>query len=78
MPYTNDYNHNRSKEGSRDTHKSTTQQQHAHKQKRAQIKTTESELKNELKSLSTKSTAWLQRFGVVLCSKGAWLIAPCA
>jgi hypothetical protein len=34
MPYTNDYNQNWSKEGSRDTHKSTTQQQHAHKQKR--------------------------------------------
>jgi hypothetical protein len=32
-PYTNDYNQNRSKDVSRDTHKSTTQQQHAHKQK---------------------------------------------
>jgi hypothetical protein len=34
MHYTNDYNQIRSKEGSRDTHKSTTQQQHTHKQKR--------------------------------------------
>jgi hypothetical protein len=33
-PYTNDYNQNWSKYGTRDTHKSTTQQQHTHKQKR--------------------------------------------
>jgi hypothetical protein len=31
----------------------------------------ESQLKNALKSLSNKSAAWSQRFGVVVCSKGA-------
>jgi hypothetical protein len=34
MPYTNGYNQIWSKEGSRDAHKSTTHQQHAHKQNR--------------------------------------------
>jgi hypothetical protein len=79
MPYTNDYNQIQSKEGSRDAHNSTTQQQHEHKQKKERTnQTMESQLKNTLKSLSNKSTAWSQKFGVVVCSKYAWVSTPCA
>jgi hypothetical protein len=35
MPYTNEYNQIQSKEGSRDTHKSTTQQPHTQEKERA-------------------------------------------
>jgi hypothetical protein len=42
--------------------------------KSAWIRMIELQLKNALESLSNKSTAWSQRFGVVVCSKGAWIL----
>ena len=56
-----------------ETHTSAQHSNNTHTSKResAQIKTTESQLKNALKYLSNKSTAWSQRFGVVVCSKYA-------
>jgi hypothetical protein len=38
----------------------------------------ELQLKNAPKSLFNKSTSWSQRFRVIVCSKGALVIAPCA
>jgi hypothetical protein len=40
-------------------------------------KMTELQIKNSLKSLSSKTISWSQRFGVVVCSNGAWVTAPC-
>jgi hypothetical protein len=72
-PYTIDYNRNQSKDGSRNVHKNTTQQQHTYKWKEsAQNTTTELRLKKAIKSLSSKTIAWSQRFGVVVCSKSTW------
>jgi hypothetical protein len=51
---------------------------HTSKRESAQNKTTELHLKNALKSLSNNLTTWSQRFEVVVCSKGAWVTAPCA
>jgi hypothetical protein len=76
-PYTNDHNQIQSKEGSRTAHKSTiAATQHTSKEESARIKTRESQLNNTLKSLSNKSKAWSQSFGVVLCSKHAWGSSP--
>jgi hypothetical protein len=47
---------------------------HTSKEESAQIKTTESELKNTLKSLSNKSKAWSRSFGVAVYSKYAWIL----
>jgi hypothetical protein len=44
----------------------------------ARNKTTELKLKNAPKYLSNKSKVWLQRFGIEVCSIGAWVTAPCA
>ena len=47
-------------------------------EKRERTKQNYLQLKNMPKSLSNKSTAWPQRFRVVVCSKGAWVTTPCA
>jgi hypothetical protein len=79
MPYTIDYKQNRSKYGSRNAHKSTTHQQHSQvKRESARNTTIELQLTNAFKSLSNKTIVWLQRFGVVVCSKSAWVTIPCA
>ena len=49
---------------------------HTSERESAQIKTTESQLKNTLKYLFNKSTTWSQRFRVVVCSKCAWGNSP--
>jgi hypothetical protein len=47
-------------------------------EKRERTKQNYLQLKNMPKSLSNKSTAWPQRFRVVVCSKGAWVTTPYA
>jgi hypothetical protein len=76
MPYTNDLNHNRSKEGV-DTHTRTQlQQQHTYKSRRERKNQNNgATTKNTLKSLSSETPAWSQSHGVVVCSKYVCVIA---
>jgi hypothetical protein len=79
-PYTNDLNHSTRVRGSSNTHKSksaaATRTQV--KKKSTRIKTSESQLKNALKSLSNEIAAWSRGLVVVVCSKNACLTTPCA
>jgi hypothetical protein len=69
-PYTNDHNQIWSKGEYKHTQEhNCSYTMHTSKEESARIKTTKSQLKNTLKSLSNKSKVWSQSFGVVMCSK---------